>query len=60
VPVSTPEPPFGGRRYNPNTPEGQIESAGMFARGLGARRIKIIVLVIALGAGIIALINALF
>jgi hypothetical protein len=57
-PVSTPEP-FGGRRYNPNTPEGQIESAGMFARGLGARRIKIIVLVIALGFGLIALLNAI-
>jgi hypothetical protein len=58
--VSTPERPIGGRRYSPNTPEGQIESAGMFARGLGARRIKIIVLVIALGAGVIALINAVF
>jgi hypothetical protein len=56
--MSTPDP-FGGRRYNPNTPEGQIQSVGMFARALGARRIKIAVLVIALVVGVIAVIGAL-
>ena len=44
--MPAPDPPLGGRRYNPNTPEGQIESVGLFARGLGARRIKIVGLVI--------------
>lgn len=57
--MSAPDPSFGGRRYNPNTPEGQIESVGMFARGLGARRIKIVVLVFAIALGLIALIGAL-
>jgi hypothetical protein len=31
--MSTPDP-IGGNRYNPNTPEGQIEGMGNFARGL--------------------------
>ena len=55
--MSTPDP-IGGNRFNPNTPEGQIETMGNFARGLGARRIKvaivltliIIVLVLVIGA----------
>ena len=55
--MSTPDP-IGGNRYNPNTPEGQIEGMGNFARGLGARRIKIamltatiiIVLILVIGA----------
>ena len=48
-----------GRRYNPNTPEGQIESVGMFARGLGARRIKIIALVIIVLVVVVLVIGAL-
>jgi hypothetical protein len=56
--VSAPETPFGPR-HNPNTPEGQIESIGMFARGLGARRIKIIAVVVMIFIGLIALIGAL-
>ena len=55
--MSTPDP-IGGNRFNPNTPEGQIEGMGNFARGLGARRIKIamltatiiIVLILVIGA----------
>ena len=42
--MSNPDP-IGGQRHNPNTPEGQIESMGNFARGLGARRIKVAMLI---------------
>jgi len=48
--MSTPDP-IGGQRFNPNTPEGQIEGMGNFARGLGARRIKVAMLI----AGVIIL-----
>jgi hypothetical protein len=57
--MSAPDPPLGGRRYNPNTPEGQIESVGMFARALGARRIKIIGLVILIAVAVILVLSAL-
>jgi hypothetical protein len=57
--MPTPDPPLGGRRYNPNTPEGQIESVGMFARALGARRIKIIALVIIVLVVVVLVIGAL-
>jgi hypothetical protein len=36
---------FGEARDSVLTPEGQIQSLGSFARGLGARRIKIAVVV---------------
>ncbi|MEY2445694.1 MAG: hypothetical protein QOE00_2274 [Ilumatobacteraceae bacterium] len=58
--VSTPDPPLGGRRYNPNTPEGQIESAGMFARGLGARRIKVIFVAVLVAIVVVVLVGAIF
>jgi hypothetical protein len=51
--------PLGGPRYNPNTPEGQIESVGMFARGIGARRIRIAILVAAIVVGVMAVVSAL-
>lgn len=57
--MPAPDPPLGGRRYSPNTPEGQIESMGMFARGLGARRIKIIALVIIVLVVVVLVIGAL-
>ena len=56
--MPAPDPPLGGRRYSPNTPEGQIESMGMFARGLGARRIKIISLVIVVLVVVVLVIGA--
>jgi t-SNARE complex subunit (syntaxin) len=56
--MPAPDPPLGGRRYNPNTPEGQIESVGMFARAIGARRIKIIALVIIILAVVVMVIGA--
>jgi hypothetical protein len=56
--MSAPEAPFGPR-HSPNTPEGQIESIGMFARGLGDRRIKIIAVVFMAFIGLVALIGAL-
>jgi hypothetical protein len=52
--MSTPDP-FGGRRYNPNTPEGQIQSVGMFARAIGARPIKIAMLVLTILVAIMIL-----
>ena len=55
--MSAPETPFGPR-HNPNTPEGQIESIGMFARGL-ARWIKIITVAFVIVVGLVALIGAL-
>jgi hypothetical protein len=57
--MPAPDPPLGGRRFNPNTPEGQIESMGMFARGLGARRIKFIGLVILIVIVVVLVIGAL-
>jgi hypothetical protein len=57
--VSAPDPPLGSRRYNPNTPEGQIESVGMFARGLGARRIKFIGLVVLIAIVVTLVLSAL-
>ena len=58
--VSTPDPPLGGRRHNPNTPEGQIESVGMFARGLGARRIKMLFVAVLVAIVVVLLIDAIF
>ncbi len=57
--MPAPDPPLGGPRHNPNTPEGQIESVGMFARGLGARRIKFIGFVILVVIVAIVVINAI-
>jgi hypothetical protein len=57
--VGAPDPPLGSRRYNPNTPEGQIESVGMFARGLGARRIKFIGLVVLIAIVVTLVLSAL-
>ena len=57
--MPAPDSPLGGRRYNPNTPEGQIESMGMFARGLGARRIKIVALFILIAIVVVLVIGAL-
>jgi hypothetical protein len=48
-----------GPRYNPNTPEGQIESVGMIARAIGARRIKIAVLVVVVAVIVIAVLGAI-
>lgn len=49
---STAEPvPYADARHSVLTPIGQVESAGNFARGLGARRIKMfgaVVLVVCL------------
>jgi hypothetical protein len=56
--MSTPDP-FGGRRYNPNTPEGQIQSVGMFARAIGARRIKIALLVLTILVGVMIVVAVL-
>ncbi len=58
--VSTPDPPLGGRRHNPNTPEGQIESAGLFARGLGARRIKMVIVAALVAIIVLLLIDVIF
>jgi hypothetical protein len=58
--MSTPDSPLGGRRYNPNTPEGQIESSGMFARGLGARRIKMLIVAALIVVVVILVVGAIF
>lgn len=50
----TAEPPqFGEPRSNVLTPMGEVESLGDFARGLGARRIR--VTIFAIGAVLLAL-----
>ncbi len=54
----TSEPvPFGDAPRDALTPMGQVDSIGSFARGLGARRVKIlitIVSVLALSAALLA------
>ena len=56
--MSAPDP-IGGNRYNPNTPEGQIETMGNFARGLGARRIKVAMLITLLIVVVVIVVGAL-
>ena len=57
--MSTPDP-IGGNRYNPNTPEGQIEGMGNFARGLGARRIKVAMLITLIIVVAVLVVGAIF
>jgi hypothetical protein len=56
--MSAPDPSFD-RKFSPNTPEGQIESAGLLARGLGPRRIKRAILVCLVVVVLLVLVTAL-